>query len=477
MAVSVQTPLYLKLGMWNSGNPQTAFSSTGSDVISPSMAYQYPLPSSGTDSVADMIPSYHHLPGEHSQPNSPALNKPSSPSMKNRGAATKSAKIKRSMSTPNVRGQATADAAALALSAEKRRNKLGYHRTSVACGHCRRRKIRCIPAPADPQNRCSNCIRLKKECNFYPVDQQPHQEPSRRSSKTQSGNGRASESSSPSTSSGQLPEMQNNLPYPHLNMPSIQDLGGPQMKRQRTESFSPETKVVTSSRNFEYGHGTTNWMASDASPGVKPQTEISQSYWRPNPQESPLTPAFSPFTPSLQIPPPQNWPNAHPDASPRDDLSWSVPQRSISYSNLEGLQGHPQYGAPFQHPHNQPNHNHSASDHYTTKPRTLQSGMYPPPISTSTGPHSATETPSATTSEPGQHAHSAGALPSHYPQWQQPYSYQKPVVSGSEPYGAWHNSHGAPHNLPEEGHAPPTYAYGDPAGGGYYPLPAPQHGR
>jgi hypothetical protein len=136
MAVSVQPPLYLKLGMWNSGNPQTAFSSTGSDAVSSSMAYQYPLPSTGIDSASGMIPSYHHLPGELSQPNSPALTKPSSPAIKNRGAAgaTKSAKIKRSMSTPNVRGQATADAAALALSAEKRRNKLGYHRTSVACG-------------------------------------------------------------------------------------------------------------------------------------------------------------------------------------------------------------------------------------------------------------------------------------------------------------------------------------------------------
>lgn len=82
-----------------------------------------------------MIPGFHH-PMDHAQPSSPAQMKPDSPSMKNRGnaAASKSAKIKRSMSTPNVRGQASADAAALALSAEKRRNKLGYHRTSVACG-------------------------------------------------------------------------------------------------------------------------------------------------------------------------------------------------------------------------------------------------------------------------------------------------------------------------------------------------------
>lgn len=41
--------------------------------------------------------------------------------------------IKRSASTPNVRGLASADTAGTSL-ADKRRNKLGYHRTSVACG-------------------------------------------------------------------------------------------------------------------------------------------------------------------------------------------------------------------------------------------------------------------------------------------------------------------------------------------------------
>ena len=41
--------------------------------------------------------------------------------------------IKRSASTPNVRGLASTDTAGTSL-ADKRRNKLGYHRTSVACG-------------------------------------------------------------------------------------------------------------------------------------------------------------------------------------------------------------------------------------------------------------------------------------------------------------------------------------------------------
>ncbi|KAL9097354.1 MAG: hypothetical protein Q9163_006364 [Psora crenata] len=79
--------------------------------------------------------------------------------------------LKRSASTPNVRNHHHAEAS-MTL-AEKRRNKLGYHRTSIACSHCRRRKIRCLIAPNDPHNRCANCIRLKKECNFFPVDQQP----------------------------------------------------------------------------------------------------------------------------------------------------------------------------------------------------------------------------------------------------------------------------------------------------------------
>jgi hypothetical protein len=41
-------------------------------------------------------------------------------------------------------------------------------------GHCRRRKIRCLLAADGPAGRCSNCIRLKKECIFYQVKRNPH---------------------------------------------------------------------------------------------------------------------------------------------------------------------------------------------------------------------------------------------------------------------------------------------------------------
>jgi hypothetical protein len=43
-------------------------------------------------------------------------------------------KIRRPRSALNVEGRAAADAAALPIPAEKQRNNLGYHRTSVVCG-------------------------------------------------------------------------------------------------------------------------------------------------------------------------------------------------------------------------------------------------------------------------------------------------------------------------------------------------------
>jgi hypothetical protein len=43
------------------------------------------------------------------------------------------AEIRRSASTPHIRGLALSESSALSPT-DKRRNKLGYHRTSVACG-------------------------------------------------------------------------------------------------------------------------------------------------------------------------------------------------------------------------------------------------------------------------------------------------------------------------------------------------------
>jgi hypothetical protein len=111
-------------------------------------------------------------------------------------------------------------------------------------GHCRRRKIRCIPAVGDAQQRCQNCIRLKKECVFYPVDNPPQSDAGRRDSSVH-GAGNTSASSSPTIHPGQLSDMHPGMPYPHLSIPPNQDLGGPMMKRPRTDSFSPDSKGVS----------------------------------------------------------------------------------------------------------------------------------------------------------------------------------------------------------------------------------------
>lgn len=68
-------------------------------------------------------------------------------------------------------------------------------------GHCRRRKIRCIASPNDTQGRCINCIRLKKECSFFPVDQASVDDSrGRQGSRASTGAKGNSTTSSPATS-------------------------------------------------------------------------------------------------------------------------------------------------------------------------------------------------------------------------------------------------------------------------------------
>ena len=131
---------------------------------------------------------------------------------------------------------------------DKKRNKLGYHRTSVACGkstarflaillyiatylllgHCRRRKIRCLVANDNPHGKCANCIRLKKECNFFPVDQQPQPERRQRTSSKgvlSSKENTISSSSSPGMHGAPIMEsMERYQPYQPIHMGSTPEL-------------------------------------------------------------------------------------------------------------------------------------------------------------------------------------------------------------------------------------------------------------
>ncbi|OBT55224.1 hypothetical protein VE04_03880 [Pseudogymnoascus sp. 24MN13] len=249
-------------------------------------------------------------------------------------------KVKRSSSTSNIHDQAIADAA-LAASAEKRRNKLGYHRTSVACGHCRRRKIRCILAPGDLQNRCANCIRLKKECNFYPVDQPPQQPESKgqRGAPGGRGVGGASSSSSPTDQMGRNSETQNGLSYPN-NMAMPPYLGSSDLKRLKDDGFPPENRGLVFGAQNEYQPNSAAWMQSKPPPSSRP---VADAYWRVNSQES-LAPAFPMYSQPLNQPQHQNWSPGAVDSGPREELNWVVPQRSVSFGHLENM---PQ--APYMH--------------------------------------------------------------------------------------------------------------------------------
>lgn len=107
---------------------------------------------------------------------------------------------------------------------------------TLETAHCRRRKIRCLLAEGDDQERCQNCIRLKKECVFYPVDQQQTlDDPSQPGSKSGPGSvpSSAVSQSPPELASGRpfersqqygsfpsLPSLPSNAP-PGFNVPIV----------------------------------------------------------------------------------------------------------------------------------------------------------------------------------------------------------------------------------------------------------------
>ncbi|VUC27099.1 unnamed protein product [Clonostachys rosea] len=176
---------------------------------------------------------------------------------------------------------------------EKRRNKLGYHRTSVACNHCRRRKIRCIPSLSDFHGRCTNCIRLKKECSFIPTEQQASEAQSR-SLDPQSDGGIASNTSSPGpsgmeTSSG-YPSHVHPVFHPvGIHADSRFDFGDQTSRGQAPTSQNTAMHLGASNMNEhwrrEHSSSTTNGPAQERPfvPGTALQQDVG---WR-----RPLPPA------------------------------------------------------------------------------------------------------------------------------------------------------------------------------------------
>ncbi|KAI1959109.1 hypothetical protein LOZ58_004817 [Ophidiomyces ophidiicola] len=164
--------------------------------------------------------------------------------------------------------------------ADKKRNKLGYHRTSVACVHCRRRKIRCLLAPEDPQGRCENCIRLKKECHFYPVDQQPPMEKrGRAGSRADASASDASMVTTPTLlGSGPIVEQKESyFPYPGIPVnatPELVAFNSGAYGAVTMSPYSPDMTVSHGLNPMQPMAQPTTWGASlyDQQPPVVPST-------------------------------------------------------------------------------------------------------------------------------------------------------------------------------------------------------------
>lgn len=91
-----------------------------------------------------------------------------------------------------------------------------------------------------------NCIRLKKECSFFPVDQQPPTLPGQKQGTRSSvGSKIPSTSSSPAMAAGQPPDATRHQMYPQLTTAqSLQRMGPPSMQHASTDTYpvTPEGK-------------------------------------------------------------------------------------------------------------------------------------------------------------------------------------------------------------------------------------------
>ena len=139
MAVVAPPPSHNKLDLWGTANSVVS-PLHASESMTSIMSYQYPPPPPPNGAEMDMPPS-GYMPNYSVPPPASAIDmrpaQDSSMSLKERKDSLSQAslmKLKRSMSIPNVGSQPTAQDHAMGMPGEKRRNKLGYHRTSVACG-------------------------------------------------------------------------------------------------------------------------------------------------------------------------------------------------------------------------------------------------------------------------------------------------------------------------------------------------------
>lgn len=205
---------------------------------------------------------------------------------------------------------------------------------------------------------------------------------------------------------------------------------------------------ASTTRAYDYGHqGMTNWMSADASPSSSKPSDLNAT-WRSYPAESPVTPAFSPYTPHAPPPHSATWSaSVGSESSSRDDM-WSSypapPSRSLSFG-AESVTGHQQYPSISQMS------SHSSRP-YDRKSGSISSDMYPPPIATTIP---GIETVPGTTLEHNVSLSAGAVPPSSYGSWQQPY----PIPRQTESYGGWYGEAGSQQHLGSGEQHPPEHSH------------------
>ncbi|KAK7951129.1 gal4-like Zn(II)2Cys6 binuclear cluster DNA-binding domain-containing protein [Apiospora aurea] len=98
---------------------------------------------------------------------------------------------------------------------------------------------------------------------------------------------------------GQPPDAARHQLYPQLSTSqSLQHMGPPAMQSASANTYSVTPEGSTpGTRAYEFGHGVSEWMATDASGSSSTKSiEDLNASWRTYPQASPVSPAFSPYT-------------------------------------------------------------------------------------------------------------------------------------------------------------------------------------
>ncbi|KAI8964398.1 hypothetical protein F5Y11DRAFT_95222 [Daldinia sp. FL1419] len=247
-----------------------------------------------------------------------------------------------------------ADHDSLDIPNERRRNRLGYHRSPVACGHCRKRKIRCKkPEIQDLLNRCESCINLKKDCIFTPVNQQPQpllppMATIHRQRRMSVGSNPTSSATSSALAIGHIVEGQSNPAYHQLAaMPSMPTMGQQPVDTEDDRSYSvgvPST--APGDRSFGYGQGASGWMSTDVDASAVTASGDTNTAWATIPDGMPETTGYSQYPSHATASPLSTWPtdslgvNRMDDEARLDDTWRPYPTgaRSMSFNDNQSNQ-------------------------------------------------------------------------------------------------------------------------------------------